>query len=120
MIVSYGDKASDITTPCFSIQTPDLKYYGYIGYSGANFSPENTILNDVSITRVSVQNTIEKNYADAKSSKERTIRFNQKEANDILKEHHQKMLHEESEKKNILSIKQEESDEEILVKFYEA
>lgn len=62
VIVSVGEKGSENTQPCFTIQTPDLRYSGYVGYSGGNFSPENTILNDIDITRVLVQNTIEKNY----------------------------------------------------------
>jgi hypothetical protein len=76
VIISIGEKGSDATQPCFTIQTPDLRYHGYVGYSSGSFSPENTILNDIDITRVRVQNTLPEEYKDFKSTRMSILKMN--------------------------------------------
>lgn len=93
-------------------------FSGYIGYSAGNFSPENTILNDIDIRWVLVQNTIEWNYHDMHSSREKTIKLS-KSASDILAEHMNLMNKKQDIEKSIIQATSEDSDEDTLLKFFE-
>jgi hypothetical protein len=75
MTVSIGEGYSDNRNACFTIETPDLEYNGFMGLTAANLSPMNTILNHIDILKVSVQNTIEANYKGQKSTKEKYVQL---------------------------------------------